>query len=59
MTYKELLAALSYLTPVQLNRNVIIELEHEEECVPAELRICDEDHFCLDEGHPVIFTKEY
>lgn len=58
MTYKELLKRLSTLTPEQLNCDVTVELEVQDECYPAELRICGPDHELLDEDHPVIFVNE-
>jgi hypothetical protein len=55
MTYRELLERLSSLSDEQLNCNVTVEDPYEDECFPAELRICGEDHSSLDEDHPVIY----
>ena len=56
MTYRELLQSLTNLTNEQLDCDVTIELEFEDECFPAELRICGDTHDLLAEGHPVIFA---
>lgn len=56
MKYKDLLYELLYMTDEQLNCDVTVELGQEEECFPAEFRICDIEHFCLDENHPVIYV---
>jgi len=45
------------LTDEQLDCDVTIELEHADECIAAEFRICNENHFALDDSHPVIFTN--
>ena len=55
MTYRELLERLSSLSDEQLNCTVTIEDPYEDECFPAKLRICGEDHSSLDEDHPVIY----
>jgi hypothetical protein len=56
MTYKELLNELQKLTEEQLSCTITVEDAHEEECHPAELRVCGENHDSLDDGHPVIFV---
>ncbi len=56
MTYRELLNELVKLTPDQLYSDITVELGPEDECYPAELRICDIDHPSLDDKHPVIFV---
>ena len=56
MTYRELLQSLTNLTNEQLDCDVTIELEFEDECFPAELRICGATNDLLAEGHPVIFA---
>lgn len=48
MTYRELLERLSSLSDEQLNCKVTVKNPYEDECFPAELRICGKDH-------PVIF----
>lgn len=62
MTYRELLAELQGLDDDQLDSDVTVELGLEDECYPAELRICDTDHFAhngsLDEFHPVIYVED-
>jgi hypothetical protein len=55
MTYRELLAELNKLSDEQLDCTVTSEDSYEEECYPAELRICAENHDSLENGHPVIF----
>ena len=55
MTYGELAERLIDLTPEQLNTVVTVEVCHESECYPAELRITDTEHDILDENHPVIY----
>jgi hypothetical protein len=55
MTYRELLERLSGLSDEQLNCTVTVEDACQDECCPAELRICGEDHGSLDEDHPVIY----
>lgn len=57
-TYRQMKMALELLTDEQLDANITIELEHADEFYPAEFRICGENHGVLDDGHPVIFTKE-
>jgi len=56
MTYGELLEKLYELSPLQLNCDVTVEDAYEEECYPAELRVCGENHDSLDDGYPVIFV---
>lgn len=56
MTYKELLEKLNKLTEEQLNCDVTVEIMIENECYPAELRICGKTHDSLDEDHPVIYV---
>jgi hypothetical protein len=55
MTYAELLAGLLLLSEKQLANTVTVEDGYGEECHIAELRICDKDHNCLEDGHPVIY----
>lgn len=55
MTYRELLERLSSFSDEQLNCKVIVKSPYEDECFPAELRICGEDHSSLDQDRPVIF----
>ena len=57
-TWEQMATAIALMTPEQRKTNITIELEHEDECYPAEFRICGADHQILDNGHPVIFTKE-
>jgi len=56
MKYREALETMQTFTKEQLDCDVAIELEYADECLPAELRICGENHAMLDDGHPVIFT---
>lgn len=56
MTYQDLLKALSELTPDQLACDVIAEFGPEDECHPAELRICADNHFEMPDNYPVIFV---
>lgn len=56
MRYREALEIMKTFTDEQLNCDVTIELEYADECYPAEVRICGEDHMMLGDGHPVIFT---
>lgn len=42
-------------TEEQWDSIVTVENADNTECYPAELRICDEEHSCLDNGHPVIY----
>lgn len=62
MTYKELLRHLLFLSPEQLMCDVTVEGGMygcpQDECIPAELRICSDTHYCLDENHPVIFIPD-
>jgi len=55
MTYRELLDKLYELDSLQLEMDVTIEDPYEDECFPAELRICGPEHDKLDENHPVIY----
>lgn len=55
MTYRQLAEALKTLTSEQLDSDVTVELSYEEECFPADLRICGDSHDSLDTGHPVIY----
>jgi len=57
-TWEQLGQAIVFMSEEQKKSNITIELEFEDECLPAVLRICGENHSMLDEGHPVIFTKE-
>jgi hypothetical protein len=57
MTYRELRKALEDLTEDQLNCDVTVEAALSDECSPAELRTCGEDHDILDEDHPVIYVQ--
>ena len=56
MKYHELLNELKKLSEEQLKMDVTVEDAYEEECYPAELRVCGENHDSLDDGHPVIFV---
>lgn len=55
MTYRELLAALYYMTDDQLDSDVTMHLTalFDDEYVPAELKFV-EDSDVLDAGHPVL-----
>ena len=57
-TWGEMATAIALMSPEQRQTNITIELEYDDEFYPAELRICDKKHSVLDDGHPVIFTKE-
>lgn len=56
MTYRDLIKALLELNESQLNCDVTVELGPEDECYPAELRVCGPEHFALEDCHPVIFV---
>ena len=59
MTYGELLEKLYELSPSQLNCDITVEIAvdyGQNECYPAELKICGIEHGVLDEDHPVIFV---
>lgn len=43
-------------TEEQLDCTVTVEMGVENECYPAELRVCADNHFCLDDNHPVIYV---
>ena len=55
MTYREMLDMFGNLTDRQLDCDVTVEDPFNEECYPADFRICSKDHDKLDEDHPVIF----
>ena len=56
MTYREMvLKMLKTFTEDQWDSDLTVEDHTEEECYPAELRICGLEHNCLDENHPVIY----
>lgn len=57
-TWEQLEQAIALMSPEQKAANITIELEFQDECYPAELRVCGPDHQTLDDGHPVIFTVE-
>lgn len=57
-TWEQMATAIALMSPEQRQTNITIELEYQDEFFPAELRICGENHSVLDDGHPVIFTKE-
>lgn len=59
MTYRDLLAELSRMTDEQLSCDLTVELAIEDECIPAELRICGPNHDVLDEDHPVIYVEGF
>jgi len=56
MKYHELLLQLQKLSQEQLDNDVTVESGIDDECYPAELRICDTEHDSLDENHPVIYV---
>ncbi len=56
MTYQELLTQLLSFNRERLQQTVTVELE--DECFPANLRICGSDHDSLDEDHVVIYVPE-
>lgn len=53
-TYRQLLQALSELSPEQLDCDITAEDKFENEFYPAVLRISGDDSR-LDNGHPVIY----
>lgn len=55
MTYRELINLLNNMTESQKDCDVTVEDSCEDECFPAELRICGVDHPSLDNNHPVIY----
>lgn len=57
MKYRELLEKLQNLTDQQLELDVTVELGMSAKCFSSELRICGEEHFALDEDHPVIYAQ--
>jgi hypothetical protein len=57
-TWEQMATAIALMSPEQKKTNITIELEYQDEFYPAELRICGSEHSVLDDGHPVIFTKE-
>ncbi len=59
MTYRDLLECLQKLTEEQLECTLTVELGISDECLPAEWRICGEEHFVLDDGHPVIYVSDF
>ena len=62
MTYRELLTELQKMTDEQLDCMLTVEGGPygipEGECIEAELRICNENHSILDDGHPVIYIAK-
>jgi len=59
MTYRQLIEELKKLDDYQLGCDLTVELNIEDECLPAELRICGPNHDVLDKNHPVIFVKDF
>jgi len=57
-TWEQMATAIALMSPEQRKINITIELEYADEFYSAELRICGKNHSVLDNGHPVIFTKE-
>jgi len=56
ITYRTLAALINKMSEIQKDTDVTVEIETENECYAAELRICDDEHDSLDENHPVIFV---
>ena len=57
MTYRQLAERIDNMTWWQQECSVTIEDGCENECYPAELRICGAGHDSLEEDHPVIYTE--
>jgi len=58
ITYRELIQRLNKLTDEQLDCDVTVDLGTSEECFAAEFRVCGENHWTLDDNHPVIYVEE-
>lgn len=58
ITYRQLQIILNSLSDEQLSCDVTVEDSYEQECYPADLRVCDDNHDSLDSGHPVIYIGE-
>jgi hypothetical protein len=60
ITYRTLENLIARMNDDQKDSDVTAEIFDGEntECFAAELRICDEDHDSLDEGHPVLWVNQ-
>jgi hypothetical protein len=56
ITYRELARIINEeFTEEQKDSDLTVEDSIEQECYSAELRICDNNHDSLEDGHPVIY----
>jgi len=56
ITYRTLAKLIDKMSDEQKDSDVTVEIETENECYAAGLRISGEDHDSLDENHPIIFV---
>ena len=57
MTYQELWDKLQGLSDEQLQENVMVEDPYEQECYPADFKICGSEHTSLDEDYPILLLS--
>jgi len=61
LTYRQLAQIIqNKMTPEQQECDVTAEIFDGDstECFPAEIRICNDEHDSLDDGHPVIWVNQ-
>jgi hypothetical protein len=58
ITYRTLAKLIDKMSDEQKDSDVTVEIQMDDECYAAELRICDDNHDSLDEDHPVLFVPE-